>query len=167
MNLEKAIEQERYEDAVKYLKLAWELNCGDEAEEKCLKKLRLLKRLGYAKNIHWDREIFLSMAIGTAISCGLLFLICMFIWGIKIASVVGILTVSLMISCVVFLYSDGIVRIVAFLVFYGIVCLFWIIVAKYICNRFWDESVAENVVKVLKVIFVISIPAAFLGAKEE
>lgn len=170
MNLEDALRQKRYDEAVAHLKYAWTVaNDNQEVKEQCLEVLKVLKKLGYAKDIHWDRENRLTMLISSIIVGIIVFAVCLFIWNIKVASIAAVAGMIAVICCFVAVYNNGnaIIQKMGIMVFYVISFLLWIVVADYACTKIWDAKVAETVVKVLVVIFIIGAIGVIFYKDEE
>lgn len=68
MNLEDALQQKRYEDAITHLEYAWKVSYGKEGKKQCLQVLQVLHKIGYAKDIRWDREVKKNKFIYTILS---------------------------------------------------------------------------------------------------
>ena len=99
MNLEDALRKKRFDEAVMHLEYAWEVGREDEkVKQQCLEILKLLKQLGYAKEIQWDKEQKIVKILTDIFM--VIFAIIIFKWFLKIKIIilkiyVGILLITI------------------------------------------------------------------------
>lgn len=156
LNLEDALRQKQYDEAVVHLKYAWSVGKdNEEVEQQCLEILRALKKLGYAKDIHWGRERISSLLIGGLAICIVAFIICLLIWNIKVALITVGAYVIYIVSCLALESGNKLAKIISILVFGVLGIAVWCVIVYFICMKFWDVEIAKTAIKVVCVFGII------------